>query len=316
MNTIKTTPKDFFLHLGATIALYVVAYFLIDLTFSTINYAFPDVLAGYFYSGSLNWPISTLIVLVPTLYVLEWLINRDLTKSPEKKDLWIRRWRIYLTLFLTSITILGTVITLLTTFLSGEITTRFIYKVIVILVISGIIFGYYLLDKMANSKKNTKISLAGLGLVAVIAAIVAGFLVVGSPTKQRDVRLDNRRTSDLSSIQWQIISHWQQKELLPASLSELNDPISNFIVPTDPKTKTSYEYRIVNANTITFELCATFAQKSEDNQGRGEYYGGKYATDVSYPSPTMPESWDHEAGRTCFERTIDPDRYAPIKRVI
>ena len=82
--TTKTTPKDFFLHLSATLALYVSAGALINLLFSVINYYFPDQLAGYFYANAVAWPISMLIILIPTLYVLEYLINRDITKVPEK----------------------------------------------------------------------------------------------------------------------------------------------------------------------------------------------------------------------------------------
>ncbi|MFH1769172.1 MAG: hypothetical protein ABH833_00710, partial [Parcubacteria group bacterium] len=59
-------------------------------------------------------------------------------------------------------------------------------------------------------------------------------------------------------------------------------------------------------------------------EGWVEYYrgggimpmGGKggYAEDmaISYPYPGgMNDSWDHEEGRTCFERTIDPEVYRP-----
>jgi uncharacterized membrane protein len=115
MNT-KTTPKDFFLHLGATVALYVAVGALINLWFTVINYYFPDALAGYFYGNAVAWPISMLIVLVPIFYVLEWLIARDAAKTPEKNDLWIRRWRMYLTLFLVVILIGGDLITLINTF--------------------------------------------------------------------------------------------------------------------------------------------------------------------------------------------------------
>ena len=93
---MKTTPKDFFVHLGALAALYAAATALINLSFSVINYYFPDALAGSFYGNSVAWPISVLVVLVPILYVLEWLIARDITKMPEKAGLWVRTWKIYI----------------------------------------------------------------------------------------------------------------------------------------------------------------------------------------------------------------------------
>ena len=179
MNTTKTTPKDFFLHLGATTALYASAIALINLAFSTVNYALPDALAGYFSVSSVVWPISTLIVLIPILYVLEWVIRRDIVKIPEKREVWIRRWRIYLTLFLTGATIAGDLIALINTYLNGEISARFIYKILIVLVISAVIFSYYILERMSDSGRSRKflILLAWVGIILTVAAIVAGFVV-------------------------------------------------------------------------------------------------------------------------------------------
>ncbi|MDE1967109.1 MAG: hypothetical protein KGI45_03505, partial [Patescibacteria group bacterium] len=65
---VKASPKDFFLHLGATIALYAGAIALINLAFTILNKLFPDALNPYWNAGSVIWPISMLIVLVPVLY--------------------------------------------------------------------------------------------------------------------------------------------------------------------------------------------------------------------------------------------------------
>lgn len=317
MNT-KTTPKDFFLHLGALIALIVSVVSIINLYFSIINYYFPDQLAGYFYSSNIAWPISVLIVLVPVLYVFEYLINKDIAKSIEKAELWIRKWRTYLTLFITGAMIVGDLIALLNVYFSGEISIRFLYKILVVIVISGIIFTYYILSKdtsLSHGKNLTKNTFAILGIVVTLVSVVLGFIVVGSPTKQRNIRFDSTRVSDLSNIQWQVISHWQQKGVLPKSLDDLGDSISGYVVPTDPKTKENYEYKVVTTNDKpSFELCADFALETQDNEGRGDYYGGisyRIASEpmysVSYPDGD--NNWKHLAGKSCFIRTIDPDKY-------
>ncbi|MGC9605480.1 MAG: DUF5671 domain-containing protein [Minisyncoccia bacterium] len=319
----KTTPKDFFLHLGATIALYTSAVALINLCFSVINYYNPDVLAGYFSSNSIAWPVSMLVVLVPVLYVIEWFIGRDLARMPEKKDLWIRRWRIYLTLFLGGATVVGDLVVLINWYLNGEITDRFVYKILVVLVVAGVIFAYYLLARAVDSvrAKNWRKILAWFGIVVVLAGVVGGFLIVGSPAKQRAIRFDSQRVSDLTNIQWQIISYWQQRGKLPAALSDLNDPISNFSVPKDPDTSSSYGYSTKWTSAMSsnpaFELCATFSLASQDLSGKGAYgtggsVGGAIPVgNVSYPigSISTNDSWTHDAGHICFERTIDPARY-------
>ena len=312
MNT-QTTPKDFFLHLAATVALYAAVGSLINLAFSVINYFNPDTLAGYFYAGSVAWPISMLIVLVPILYVLEWMIARDIAKTPKKKEMWIRRWRTYLTIFLAGLLMAGDLITLINVYLSGEIRSRFVYKVIVIILVAGAIGKYYFFDLYDTYRYATlaKRFNAWFGIVLVIAAIVAGFLAVGSPAKQRDLRFDQQRISDLGNIQSMLLyNSWQVKGSLPISLDELNDPLAGFTVPTDPETKAAYGY--TRTASTTFSVCATFAQPSQDIKGRGSFGYGGVGTDMSYPSyyPGMEnEQWNHEAGNACFERKIDPLRY-------
>lgn len=310
---IKLTPKDFFIHLAATIVLYTATISLLRLAFSVVDYTFPDELAGYFAPSSIAWPISMLVVLIPLLYVLEYFIIKDIKRFPEKEGVWIRRWRIYLTLFLTGAVIAGDIVVLINTYLSGEITTRFIWKFIITLVVTGIIFAYYILQKTVNLDKgrNARLTLAGVGVLITLAAIVGGFLIVGSPYKQRALRFDNQRVNDLSSIQWQVISYWQRKNMLPNSLTELKDPISGTVIPQDPETESEYEYRVTGATS--FELCATFALPMQDTKGRGGFGGyPDYAISYPYPGGGVDTNWKHEAGRTCFTRTIDPELYPPI----
>ncbi|MES2314784.1 MAG: DUF5671 domain-containing protein [Patescibacteria group bacterium] len=328
MNT-KTTPKDFFLHLGATVALYIATGALINLSFSVINYYFPDALAGYFYGNAVAWPISILVVLVPILYVLEWLINGDIKKMPEKADLMIRKWRIYLTLFLTIVLMGGDLIALINTYLNGEITSRLVLKVILVLLVAGSVGKYYYfsLNTTHRWSKLARQVNAWFGLALVIIAIVVGFIAVGSPAKQRALRFDAQRINDLSTVQWKVVGYWQQKGKLPTALTDLNDTIGGFTMPTDPETKAVYEYSIRPATSTkslpTFALCATFGEKSQDLAGRGAYGGGNvgypiaYDVSVSYPGPGggISDVWSHEKGRTCFDRTIDPDVYQVIKPV-
>ncbi len=321
MNT-KTTPRDFFLHLGAIVALVVSVVSIINLYFSIINYYFPDQLAGNYYANSIAWPISVLIVMVPLLYIFEYMINKDITKSIEKAELWIRKWRVYLILFITGATIVGDIIALINVYLSGEISTRFLYKILVVIVISGIIFAYYLISKETtfqniNSKqKITKQVIVYLGLLISIVAVVLGFLVVGSPTKQRNLKFDAQRVNDLSNIQWQVVGYWQQKGKLPTALAELSDSINGYSNPTDPETKLDYKYSAkgVANNKASFELCANFALESQDDKGRGATYGGGgigIATDAMYSVGYFggEDNWKHSAGEACFTRTIDLDKY-------
>lgn len=318
----KTTPKDFFLYVAATVCLYVAVVSLINLVFSIVNYSFPDQLAYGYSARSMAWPISMVVVLVPVFYVLEWYINKDIRMMPEKATIWLRRWRTYLTLFLTGATIIGDLIALINVYLSGEITSRFIWKILAVLVIAAIVFVYYMFDRKENTgKKTVSISLAWVGIIIVLAAIIGGFVIVGSPTKQRQLRADIQRVNDLQNVQWQIVSFWQTNGKLPATLTDLKDSISYSNIPKDPETKASYGYNMIASTT--FSICADFARKNEDTKGRGPY-GGSYATDVSmsYPASDMfidkdgETNWEHDGGYVCFERKINPLRYPVNKPVI
>jgi hypothetical protein len=129
------------------------------------------------------------------------------------------------------------------------------------------------------------------------------------------LRFDSQRVNDLTNIQYQVVNYWQQKSALPANLDALEDPLYGTRIPTDPETKEAYEYTV--KGTTTFELCANFDLAWEDTKGRGEYgYGGGYGIrDMAYPY-YFPENenWKHEAGRSCFERTIDPEKYPPFPK--
>jgi hypothetical protein len=315
----KITAKDFFLHIGVIATLYVFATSFLSFFFDIINYVFPDRQAYYAdpYSGSMRLALSTLIVSFPLLLVLLKTIYKDLLQNPVKRDLALRKWLIYLTLFLTSIAVVTDLIILLNTFLGGEITTRFILKVVAVLVVTGGIFWTTLVDLRGTFFENPKSRQMTLGAASliVITSVIWGFTVIGSPSSLRDLRDDNQRLSDLQGIQWQIVNHYQSKAILPATLTDLNDPLSNYIIPTDPKTNLPYQYRTIvsTSTTLSFELCAMFAKSTQDLEGRGGYLGK--GGSISYPAvdyidPNFgTDNWKHEAGRTCFIRTIDPLKY-------
>jgi hypothetical protein len=298
----KTTPKDFFLHLGALIALYFSVIGLINLLFAIIHQYFPDALAYDNSVETLRWTVSSLVVLFPTYLLLTKYILKGLAEVKEKKDMWVRKWSSFLTLFLTGATMVVDLIITLNYFLGGEVTTRFVLKALVVLVVAGFVFYYYLNDlkreSFAKSDIKTKF-MAWKAIAIVVFAIAFGIYSVGSPTDARKARFDERRVQDLSGIQYALINYYQQKQVLPTDLVELNDPLSSFMTPTDPETNMAYEYR--KTGDLSFELCADFALASQETSNTGY-------------SPKMFDSFDHQEGKQCFERTIDPDLYPPFQK--
>lgn len=139
-------------------------------------------------------------------------------------------------------------------------------------------------------------------LSVVGVAVVVGFWVAGSPTQERQRKIDAQRVSDLMSIQWSLVSYWQAKQMLPESLAKASTGIEPTIFPHDPVTGVEYGY--ARHGTTTIELCATFDTADQGNADMNGY-------------PTIPtrvfDVWSHPAGYYCFSHTIDPDFYPPTR---
>lgn len=297
----KTYPRDVFMHLLNTISLYISAFSLLNLVFQYINVIFPDKLNAYYSPGdSIRWTLSLFIIIFGVFVWTSRFIEKDLVGNPDKNDLKIRKWLIYLTIFLAALLLIGDLVALIYNFLGGDLTAPFILKVLSVFAVGGVVFWYYLYDLKKNPGEfshRAKIIIWG-SIIVAIAVIVYGFYLAGSPFKQRLVRFDNQRVSDLQIIQSQIVYHWQQKNKLPQSLDELKDSISGFIPPFDPDTNQTYEYKVTG--NLSFELCSDFALSSSEESSN---------LPQRFPQARFGENWEHADGRVCFSRAIDPELY-------
>jgi len=305
MNT-KTTAKDFFLHLGLVISMYSGVGFLLNLLFSVIDSAYPKV-AGYsYYTPSISLPVAALIIITPVFLIIASLIAKIELVDPEKKDISVSRSTSYLTLFLAGAIVVGDLIAVVYFFLDGQdLTTAFLLKVLSILVVLGATFGYTLSNLSRTLSSKTRMMWRVGAIVLVVGSIILGFTVIGSPRTQRLVRYDSQKVSDLQNIQSQVLSYWQMKQSLPTSTNDLNDDLLYFVAPTDPETGMQYEYSVVSPTT--FKLCATFNLDSKAQNSNS-------IAVQQYDMMGMNEKWNHQAGKQCFERTIDPERYPPFNK--
>lgn len=304
-NENKNYPRDVLLYILSVITLYWSAASILSLLFAYINVWVPDPLETYTRdTAAVNWPLAMLIIVFPVYLWSVRFLNRDLARYPGKNEYKVRRWILYLNVFLAAALLIGDMIALIYGFLSGGLSARFLFKTLSVFAVGAGIFAYYLFDLRRLPEDTSKLRFWKWGAVAAVAAVViVGFFIAGSPFRQRLLRFDERKVSGLQSIQWQIVSFWQNKGRLPADLSELTDSIYGFTAPRDPQSGRDYEYR--TTGELSFELCAEFNLPSED---------------VFPKEPTRPyydmagENWQHGEGRVCFSRTIDPERYAPTQK--
>lgn len=299
---------------GAMVTLYGGVVAFIMLLFTYINYAFPDPLrysSGDPYQGGVSYQMASLIVLTPVFLILMRVIRRGIAEDASRRDTWVRRWGLFLTVFLAGGTIVVDLIVLLTTFLQGgELTIAFLLKILVVLLVAAAGFMHFLADLWGYWEQNPNLARYvnySVGVLVVIS-IVAGFFIVGTPQQARLYRFDSQKVSDLQNLQWQVVNYWQQKQELPLTLSALEDPIAGFSVPLDPQTNEPYTYS--KKGPASFELCATF--NAEDMFAPNA--STRPVAAVPYEVKVGGNSWEHGAGNVCFERTIDPERYPPFTK--
>lgn len=300
----NNTARDVFMYLLVVIVLAMSAVTLGSMLFQYVNIYVPDAALQQCYgtscTDSIRWSLASLIVVFPVLVWIWRFLQKDLALNPEKAQSRVRRWLLYFTLFVAGVTLVGDAVSLVYSWLQGDLTVQFLLKVLIVLYISGSIFFYFL--RALNPKEGGAAKAVAWTATAVVAvSLIAGFVTSGSPFRARLERLDAQRVSDLQVLQSQIVyTHWQLKGTVPERLTDLQDSISGFVVPVDPQTKQPYEYTKTGARTFT--LCATFV-----TEATSQYMLERQPYPIYQDSAN--ESWSHGVGRVCFDRTIDPQLY-------
>ncbi|MGQ0610755.1 MAG: DUF5671 domain-containing protein [Paracoccaceae bacterium] len=129
---------------GMFLSLVLTAWHAVWLGFQLIERWLPDPAeAGYFDPDGLRWTISVLIVAVPVF-----LLTNARTVRAERADAGRRRsavgrWFSYTTLFLALLAMTGDLVAAIFAALSGDLTARFLAKVALVALVSGLIALYF-----------------------------------------------------------------------------------------------------------------------------------------------------------------------------
>lgn len=337
---IKTKALDIFVYLGIGISLVTSVTNLLQILFAAVDRKFVDILNPVLYAdmsqSDVRFAIASLVVMFPIYIGLSWYTSRDITKFLYKQDIPVRKIMVYCTLFIAILTLIGTLVSLIYTYLGGELSVRFALKAGSVFVVALTLFGYYYYSLRRNyaEKTNIPVVITLLASVVVIAGIVWSVSIIGSPAVMRAKKIDSTRLSDISRLQQEVLNRVNTTDKLPLTLEELDNVFQGYKVPVDPVTKEAYVYKvsqqpIVKMNYTTnrkemttnavFELCATFDTVREvDSRGvsvpvmdkggvmmADNFYS---AANYYYEGDTSP-FWNHGVGETCFKRIISPDMY-------
>lgn len=134
--------------------------------------------------------------------------------------------------------------------------------------------------------------------ILTIITLVYGFSTIPSANKEQSIIADQQRVVDLGELQSSIDTYFQTNSKLPSSLSVLTantDDPSSPLEKTDPLTRKEYSYKTIDVVAGTYELCATFSQKSPKNTDDNM---SLFDSSSSYSG--YADQFPHPAGYHCF----------------
>jgi hypothetical protein len=287
----------FYLIVFSTLATWTTA--LGSLLFRLIDLWLPDPVAlrggyGYPYTRlDLSFQMACILVAFPVFLYVSRRINRAVADEPRNRSSGVRKWLTYLALVIAAGVLIGDAVTVLAYLLQGEITLRFVFKVIVVALIAAGVFRYYFGEVGApqvETEPRRRRIFGSAAIAAVVTGIILGFTATGGPSTQRAAQADVQRVRDLNRI-----AETVRNAVLSggASIPAALDHVPATRDYNDPETGAQYEYRPIS--TTAYELCATFAldNRSDARQRRSTF-------------------WLHTAGRQCFQldaKTPIPPEY-------
>ena len=142
------SAREAFEYLVLFATLYFSAWHLGSLLFDLINHAFPDPAMNtrWSFHDSMRFSTASVLIAFPVFAWMAGRVSRAVAREPIMRLSPVRRWLTYLTLFVSACVLVGDMTALVYNVLGGETSTRFVLKVLVVAVIAGTIFGYYLWD--------------------------------------------------------------------------------------------------------------------------------------------------------------------------
>ena len=314
----RNIPRDLFLHLLAIVTLYWSAVSFMTLLLQFINYF--SLKTGEFYYGQIQgvnqilvFNMLALIIVFPVFILVSWHLNKIYKIEPAVRESKIRKWLIYLTLFIVILTGVIFFAILILAIYNQSLhsypaytlpTSNFLFFISIFLVFI-LVFVYYLDDVRKDAPTKLAKPFAWISIILFLITIIVAFFIinqVASTTNSFQLEsVDNQKIQDLQNIEAQIDLYLQAKKVLPDSISDLKgsyssgNDFSDYILPADPQTKKSYEYIKEDCQSF-FYLCANFNLPWFANLENSNLYTS--APDI------QPSDWDHPAGHYCFEREI------------
>jgi hypothetical protein len=140
------SARDAFLYLLSFGTLSVWAWSLGSLFFTLIDIWFGDPIFAQQYgrNSAISGDMAALVVAFPIYLITMRILLGDIARKPEKVDSAVRKWLTYIALLISASVVIGDLITVVDYLFRGEVTARFLCKIVTVFVIAGGVFLYYL----------------------------------------------------------------------------------------------------------------------------------------------------------------------------
>ena len=144
------TARDTFLYLLLFTSMAFVAIYLVILIHAILDLALPDPgdlsYRERWATERIRWSIAMLIVAAPVFAWMTIYTGRAPADDTGQRRSLVRKWLTYLALFVSALVFCGDAAYVIYSFLTGEITLRFILKALTVACVAGGIFAFYLRD--------------------------------------------------------------------------------------------------------------------------------------------------------------------------
>ena len=279
------TVKEVIVDTGIFLSLITSIVSLVSIIFSAIDKKFIDVLKGSGYGSDtalnddVRVSVAVILVVFPIYLALAYYKARYMRDNASRRSVPAMKYVNYITLGFAAMFVVGSMVTTIYEYLGGELGQAFFYKILTVVAMSIALgaYNYYSLKRDYDAKSNLPHIFAIISLVAVVASVVYSINILGSPTQVRKIKFDEKRLTDLSNVQQEILNYWTRMKTLPSNLSDLQGDgfNSSFVMPKDPKTKDSYTYKVIDNSKMVKAYgqdCATFYPSKFNNYNNNGNY--------------------------------------------
>ncbi len=281
--TKKHQAQFVFYYLLSLISLGAMALGIGIIIFEILDKVFVDVSNSYFSMQALKTAFSTLIISAPIYYVCSHLLSKNIRKQELSLESSLRKWLIYLILLVTSIIMLVWLVSILNSFLNGEMTIKFILKALTALIISAMIFSYYLYNirqKLVKKRDKIKSLFFIASLLLVVLALGLAIAHMESPQTTRDKKIDEKTLRDFDNINMNVNMYYNNNDELPESLQELKSDSNLNVYPNSAVSLEDIEYN--KLSETEYEFCADFETSNLDDENTNLRYGSNRLHDSGY----------------------------------